>query len=704
VATGASIGFGLPASERPAGAPSDGRATAEARSAEIPATWAQEAAMVALMLLPGALIVFTGFNAGGYFPGTPAVVAIVLTQVLLVRILQARRPFEGIAPVTLVAVAALGAYAGLTLASALWSHATGRALIEFDRAWSYLLVLLLFATVRATQANLRWLLRGLAAGMAIVCVAGLATRLAPDVMYTAPDVSNQRLSFPVTYWNTLGLLAAMGIVLAFHLTSSLREKRVVAVLAAGVMPLLAATLFFTFSRGSILAGAIGLAVYVCVARPKGLLSGAIATIPATGLLLVVAYKANLLDTLDPTTPAAVAQGHRVAWVAAGCVLACMALRLACAYLLDPRLRRGGALGKVPVKTKRAVLGGAGALALVVALALGAPHAVAHEWNGFIGGAPTKLAKGDLRSRLTDPSNDGRTELWQVALNGFDAAPLKGSGAGAYQTLWNTHRSRPAYVINAHSLYLQAMAELGLPGLLLLVVLVGAILVGIVVRASGSRRVVHGAVLALAVVWILHAGVDWDWEMPVVTLGVLAATGLALSPRREGRRASWLPAHQTRIVLGLLLLATLVVPVSIVGFQSKLGEAEHALYASDCGAATPAALSSIGWLDVRPEPYEVVGFCDLHRGRPRLAISAMKAAVAQDPDSWEPYYTLAIAQASAGVDPRANVAMAVRLNPLERLTKEAAKQLRGSDPTEWVRRAAIVKAAALASNHLSILPS
>ena len=659
--------------------------------------------MVALMLLPGALIVFTGFNAGGYFPGTPAVVAIVLTQVLLVRILQARRPFEGIAPVTLVAVAALGAYAGLTLASALWSHATGRALIEFDRAWSYLLVLLLFATVRATQDNLRWLLRGLVAGAAIVCVAGLATRLAPDVWHTAPDVSNQRLSFPVTYWNTLGLLAAMGIVLAFHLTCNLREKRVVAVLAAGALPLLAATLFFTFSRGSILAGAIGLAVYVCVARPRGLLSGAIATIPASGLLLVAAYQANLLDTLDPTTPAAVAQGHRVAWVAAACVLGGMALRLACARLLDPRLRRGGALGKVPAKTRRAAFAGLGAVALVAALALGAPHAVAHEWSGFIGGAPTKLAKGDLRSRLTDPSNDGRTELWQVALHGFDAAPLKGSGAGAYQTLWNSHRSRPAYVINAHSLYLQAMAELGLPGILLLVVLVGAILVGIVVRASGSRRVVHGAVLALAVVWILHAGVDWDWEMPVVTLGVFAAAGLALSPRGGGR-AGWLPGRQTRIVLGLLLLATLVVPVSIVGSQSKLGEAEHALYASDCGVATPAALSSIGWLDVRPEPYEVVGFCDLRMGRPRLAISAMKAAVAQDPHSWEPYCALAIAQASAGVDPRANVALALRLNPLERLTREAAKQLRGSNPTEWVRRAAIVQAAALASNHLSILPS
>lgn len=684
MASSATIGFEAPVTE------------------EASATWASDVAMVALMLLPGALIVFTGFNAGGYFPGTPAVVAIVLSQVLLVRILQARRPFQGIAPVTLVAIVALGLYAALTLASALWSHSTGRAVIEFDRAWMYLLVLLLFGTVRASEANLRWLVRGLALGASIVCVAGLLTRVMPNVWHTAPDVSNQRLSFPVTYWNTLGLLAALGMVLAFHLTCSLREARLVRVLAAGVAPLLAATLFFTFSRGSILAGAIGLAVYVLVARPRGLLSGAIATVPATVVLLVVVYKANLLDTLDPTTPAAVSQGHRVALVAGICVLVCMAARLVLAHLLDARLRRSALSSRVSARAKATVLAATAAVALVLAIALGAPHALAHDWSGFIGGAPTKIAHGDLRARLTDPSNDGRTELWQVALHGFSASPLHGSGAGAYQTLWNTGRSRPAYVINAHSLYLQAMAELGLPGLLLLLVLVGATIFGIAVRTRGARRVLYGSLLASAVVWILHAGVDWDWEMPVVTLGFFAVAGLALSSRRGA--TGWVPAHQTRIVLALLCLASLVLPVTIVGSQSKLGEAEHALYASDCATATPAALSSIGWLDLRPEPYEVVGFCDLKRGRPRLAIAAMRQAVSQDPGSWETYYALAIAQASAGIDPWANVERALRMNPLERLTREAAKQLHGSSPTEWVRRAAIVRATALASNHLSILPS
>ncbi len=703
MATGASIGFGLPSTARApdpdGGEPSAGEARGGVAGTQ--ATWAR-AATVALMLLPGGLVLFTGFNAGGYFPGTSAVVAIVVSQVLLVRILQAARPFEGFAPATAVAVVALAGYAGLSLASAEWSHATGRALIEFERVWAYLVVLLLFASVRAGESNLRWLLGGLAAGASVVCVAGLATRLAPDVWPTAPDVANQRLSFPVTYWNTLGLLAAMGIVLAFHLTSSLRERRGVAVLAAGVVPLLAATLFFTFSRGSILAGAIGLAVYVGLARPRGLSSGAIATLPTSAVLVVAAYKANLLDTLDPSTKAAVAQGHRVAWVALACAAGAMGLRWACARRLDRGLRRGGALGRVPARAKRALALGLGAAALVAALLLGAPHAIANDWDGFIGGAPPKLVGNDLRSRLTDPSNDGRTELWTVALDAFRAKPEGGSGAGTYQLLWNSSRSRPAYVIDAHSLYLQAMAELGLAGICLLVVFVGAILIGIVVRARGSSRVGYGAGLALVVVWVAHAGVDWDWEMPVVTLGVMAAAGLALSPRAVAR--TWVPGRQTRIVLGLLLLATLVVPVSVVGSQSKLGEAEQGLYAGDCGAATPAALASIGWLDVRPEPYEVLGFCDLREGRPRLAVSAMRAAVAQDPGSWEPWYALAIARAAAGLDPRADAVRALRLNPLERLTMRAVRQLSGSEPTEWVRRAAIVEGEALAANHLSILPS
>jgi hypothetical protein len=691
VADGIAIEAGSPASEA-APAKNDG-----------PAPRAERFALIALMLLPGALIVFTGFNAGGYFPATPAIGALVLAQILIVRILQARHPFEGLGALTLVVIAAFALYGALTLASALWSHSTSRALISFDRVWLYLLILVLFGTVRPSMQNLRWLVRGLVLGASIVCVAGLITRVMPDVWHTAPNVANQRLSYPVTYWNALGLLAALGTVLGFHLACTLAERRLVRILAAAVLPLLAATLFFTFSRGAIAAGAVGLVVYVVVARPRGLLSGVLATVPATAALVVVAYRANLLDTVDPTTPAAVSQGHRVALAAVICAAVAAGLRLLFAARLDPRLHSSAGAPWMSRRARTAAIGGAVAAAVVLILALNVPRSVEHSWERFMSGAAPPGAHSDLRQRLTDPSNNGRTDLWRVALHEFEGVPLHGAGAGMYQVLWDQKRPSFAYTVNAHSLYLQTMAELGVPGLALLLIVVGVALVALGARARGPRRSLYGALLAAGVVWALHAGVDWDWEMPVVTLGFFAVAGLALGPRK-GSGPGWAPSHNHRLVLGLLCLATVVLPVLVIGSQRRLGDAEHALYASNCAVASSAALSSIGWLDVRPEPYEILGFCDIQRGLPRRGVLAMRQAVRFDPSSWETYYALAIAQASAGIDPRSNAQRALRMNPSEPLTRQAAKALKTSSPTEWVSRAATLRTAALASYDLSIEPS
>jgi O-Antigen ligase len=657
----------------------------------------------ALMLLPGALIVYTGFTAGGYFPSTPAIGALVLTQILIVRLMQARHPFEGLGASTLVVIGALTLYGALTLGSVLWSHSTARALIAFDRVWFYLLILVLFATIRPSTRDLRWLVRGLVIGASIVCLAGLVSRVLPDVWHTAPNVANERLSFPVTYWNALGVLATLAIVLAFHLACTLAERRSVRILAAALLPLLAGTLFFTFSRGAIATGVIGLAVYVLVARPRGLLSGALATIPPSAALVVVAYKANLLDTVDPTTPAAVSQGHRVALAAVLCSALAAGLRLLFATRLDPRLRESARTPWMTPRARMASIAGGGVVAVVVILVLGVPQGLAHDWNRFLSGVTPRGSYGDLRQRLVDPSNNGRGDLWRVALRGFSAAPAHGRGAGMYQVMWDQRRPRFAYAVNAHSVYLETMAELGIPGLMLLLIVVVLVLCALASRARGAKRSLYGALLAAGVVWALHAGVDWDWEMPVTTLGFFAVAGLALGTR-DGSRPAWTPGHGSRLALGLLMLATLALPVLVIGSQQRLGEAERALYASNCPKASSAALSSVGWLDVRPEPYEIVGFCDLRRGLPRLGVVAMEQAVHFDPSSWEAYYALAIAQASAGIDPRGSAERALRMNPFEPLTVRAARALLTSSSTVWVSQAVILRTAALASNDLSIVPS
>jgi hypothetical protein len=280
----------------------------------------------------------------------------------------------------------------------------------------------------------------------------------------------------------------------------------------------------------------------------------------------------------------------------------------------------------------------------------------------------------------------------------------------YQTVWEQRRPYAGYNLNAHSLYLQAMAELGIPGLVLLALLVGVVLGGLAVRAHGPRRSLYGALLAAGVVWALHAGVDWDWEMPVITVPFFAAAGVALGPSVRGgagRRAftaSRRAFTAGRLVLAPLCLAAIVLGLLMIGSQSRLTEAERALYASHCTQATSAAASSSNWLGARPEPYEILGFCDLRRGKSVLGVAAMERALRRDPGSWERYYTLAIAQASAGIDPRPAAVRALRMNPREPLTRQAAAALRGSSRRRWIGQARILRPAALASNHLSIAPS
>ena len=314
----------------------------------------------ALLLLPGALTVYLSFNAGGFFPNTPAFVALVLAAILALRVLFAAHPWEGFTPGLVVAAGALGLLGAWTLLSAVWSNAPGRALIEFDRVLLYLLALLLFGSMARRSSDLRWMIRGLALGFFVVALAGLVTRVLPDVWTISPNVANDRLSYPLTYWNALGLMAALGAVLCFHLTSSLREPRWVRVLAAGALPALGATALFTYSRGALGAGLIGLVVYAVIARPRGLPAGLLAAGPATALAVAASLDADLLATPNPTSDAAVAQGHDVA-IAVGLCIAGAALARFFLFALDRRMQhtararaRAGAAVRVhrPCGTRR----------------------------------------------------------------------------------------------------------------------------------------------------------------------------------------------------------------------------------------------------------------------------------------------------------------------------------------------------------------
>src|SRR5688572_2354281 len=203
-----------------------------------------------IALLPGALTIYLGFDGGGYFPPATGVACGAVAVALVLRLTLADRPLEGFGLSAGLVAGAIALFGVWSLVSSSWSDAPARAVAEFDRTLLYLLMLALIATLPRTVQTARTVLIGIAAAAALVCVGGLLTRVLPDVFPIPPNVLEQRLSYPVTYWNGLGLLAAIAIVLATHLTCSLREHPATRVVAAGVLPLLTATLYFTFSRAS----------------------------------------------------------------------------------------------------------------------------------------------------------------------------------------------------------------------------------------------------------------------------------------------------------------------------------------------------------------------------------------------------------------------------------------------------------------------
>ena len=129
---------------------------------------------------------------------------------LVGRITLARRPFEGWSPALALASGALGLLAVWTLASATWSDAPARALSEFDRTLLYGLVLVLTGSVAARVGDLSMLLRWTAAAFAAIALAGLLTRLLPDMFPISSGFLPERVSFPLTYWNAMGVACALG--------------------------------------------------------------------------------------------------------------------------------------------------------------------------------------------------------------------------------------------------------------------------------------------------------------------------------------------------------------------------------------------------------------------------------------------------------------------------------------------------------------
>jgi O-antigen ligase len=322
------------------------------------------------------------------------------------------------------------------------------------------------------------------------------------------------------------------------------------------------------------------------------------------------------------------------------------------------LAAGGiaALGlTVPRMSRRTVVGVAivvicaGAIALV---RVGGPGGAIRE---FSHAAPS--VKADRSRRLFSLSGSSRAQYWHVAWRDYQHHPWLGSGAGSFQREWL--RSRPADlpVLDAHSLYLETLAELGPGGLGLLAALLALpVAAGLISRKQPLAAPAFGGYVA----YLVHAAQDWDWELPAVTLaGLGCAVALLILAEREPRP----PLHRKARVAGVgaAVLLSLLTLGALAGNQT-LAFASASLDADQPARAARDARWAKRLVPWSPEPWRLHGEALLSQGDLDGARRDFQSALRKDSSDWDSWVDLALV--TRGGAQRRAAAQAHRLNPLE----------------------------------------
>jgi hypothetical protein len=628
-----------------------------------------------------ALMLYFAFHAGGYFANTTGWATAAVAVAIGIRALAVGRPPRGLSWPLAWAAAALALFGVWALLSAGWSHAPSRALIEFDRVLLYTGVLVLFGTSSHPERTLRRLPVAIAFAVVVVCGAGLFARILPHSWPFALPEASSRMNWPLTYENAFGALAAIGLVMALQVASWRHEHPVTRVLAAAGLPVMAAALVLTFSRGGALAAVVGVVAYLLLCRSRGVFAALLAAAPFTYLAAHSAYDAKALATVNLTSPAAIDQGRSLAGTIAVSVVLTAAI-MAVLVMLERRLMPYRApRPRLRPALRLALLLAAIALVVGVGVAAGVPRDVYNKVvaNTSAGGPST-----------TDPAtlsrSQNRSKYWAASLKAFDRHPVDGTGAGTFGIEWVRDRDVIETTTEGHSLYLETLGELGIVGLGLLLVALGALLWPLFARLGTVRRPLYAGLAAATLAWLVHAGIDWDWEMPAVSVWVFAVGGCALaaSPNRVMRPAPirW----PWRVLVAVLCGLAALTPVTIALSQDRLDRSEKALVADDCRTASSEARSSIAALGTRPEAYSIVAYCEVRAGRPASANRWMLAAHARDPRAWQYVYGLAVMHAAQGLDPHPGLRAARTLNPLDHFLIEEQRYFRGRTPRAW--RAAV----------------
>jgi O-antigen ligase len=630
----------------------------------------------ALKALPAVLVaagvVLLALNDGSYQVSARSGLAIAAWWAIALGVglrLWPRRRLPGEAWVAGGALALLAVFTALSMA---WAPSAEGAFAELDRVLIYVGVFALVVMVTRRGDAARWS-DGLAAGITAVGLLALISELFPgSIGPDAPPVffpGENRLSYPVNYWNGLAILVGIAFPLLLRAATADRPAWARG-LALAPFPALTAVIYLASSRGGAVSALAGVVVFLLLAgrRLASLAAALVAALGVVGAVMVLVARPALADGAIGSA-AASGEGQSAALVLAMLGLGCAAVYAAwCA--VEPRR---------PLRIHRATAAALAVSALaVLAIGVSAANPV-QKFNDFRK-SPTEdhVTAGDFtKAHLLSANGSGRWQLWASAVDEWKQKPITGEGAGAYESWWAEHGNMRKFVRSAHSLYLEMLGELGLIGFLLLMSAFGAAFVAAgrrLLRTTGDERTTIAALLGALVAFMVGAGIDWMWELTIVSVVGIACLALLVGPGSDvaGHRAvvPRLRVTPRAVLVGVCALAICLQGILLLS-NMRLEQSQDAATRGDADAARSAALDASLLQPWAASPYLQLALLSEHERDLPNARAHIGDALERDARDWRLWLVSARIETAAGniTQARRDLWRARTLNPRSPLFAE-----------------------------------
>ena len=613
---------------------------------------------LAISLVAFLLVVLIGNAHGGYFPTAWGWSGLALAWMAGLALLLTARPTLG-GRLELAFLASLLLLIAWTALSILWSSDAEQSVLEVQRAIVYGAAVLAGLLV-VREVSVPHLLGGLLAGIVWISLQALSSRLFPPAARpgTAGMVFQDRLFGPISYANGLGLLSVMGALLALGFALQARSLPGRAA-AAAALPILLTTAYFTFSRGAAAAMVVGLVAAIAIdpRRLTTLSAGVLVAVPSAVGVWLASRSPALTSTIGRRSLIA-DEGRDLAFQI-GLLSVCAAAIAIGVWAVErrvgiPRVVRRGFGAAVSCVALVAVVG--------VVIDRGGPVAIVeHGYDSFNRDVlPTDAGDpNDLNRRLGSIGSTPRVNFWRVGWRQHEQHPWIGAGAGTYEQFWLRYRPGTERSREGHSLYLEMLGQLGWPGLVLVVTM-------LLLPVAGAVRARHHPLVAATtgayVAYLAHTGVDWDWELPAITLVALLCAVALLAAGQGPSAAAFLLTLRGRAA-GVAMTAALAL-FSLVGLfgNHALAAAERSLDAGDPRAAQEAARSASRWAPWSAQAHHLQARAAAGLGRADRAVEHLRTAIRMNPCGWRLWFDLGTV--TSGRERRSAFAEAAALNPLQ----------------------------------------